>query len=279
MTVPMTLLAVRDLHARLGGKPVLEGVTFDVSSGEFVGLIGPNGAGKSTLLRAALGLTPSTGAIGLSGVDGRALSPPQRALRVSYLPQEREIAWSMSVEQLVRLGRAPHRAAFRPVSDDDRIAVDNAFRAMEIEAFRSRPANGLSGGEKTRVLVARALAQDAPLLLADEPTAGLDPAHQIALMRIFADLARSGRGVVACLHDLGLAARWCTRLVMLAGGRIVADGPPGAVLTPQRLRAVYNVEAYLADHAGGPIVQPYDLAPTEAPARLSRRPAPPKGRS
>lgn len=260
----MTLLSVHDLRAQLGGKPVLKGVSFDLAAGEFIGLIGPNGAGKSTLLRAALGLIASTGQIGLSQRDGRALSARERALLVSYLPQEREIAWSMNVEQLIWLGRAPHRAAFRPVTPQDKAAVDAAIDVMEVEEFRTRPANALSGGEKARVLVARALAQGAPLLLADEPTAGLDPAHQITLMRAFATLARQGHGVVACLHDLGLAARWCTRLIMLSAGQVVADGDPRSVLTPERLREIYQVETYCSEYAGGPIVQPYDLSPAGA---------------
>lgn len=255
----MTLLSVRDLHADLGGKAVLKGVSLDVAAGEFVGLIGPNGAGKSTLLRAALGLIPSNGDINLSGRDSRALSAQERALCVSYLPQEREIAWSMTVEQLIWLGRAPHRASFRPRTPADQAAVDAAIEAMEVDAFRSRSANALSGGEKARVLAARALAQRAPLLLADEPTAGLDPSHQIALMRTFLGLAHGGYGAVACLHDLGLAARWCTRLVMLVDGQIVADGDPRSVLTPERLRKVYHVETFSTEHAGGLIVQPYDV--------------------
>lgn len=179
---------------------------------------------------------------------------------VAYLPQEREIAWSLSVERLVWLGRSPHRAALRPLSPRDGEAVERAMAVMEIETLRSRSVTALSGGEKARVLVARALAQEAPLVLADEPTAGLDPSHQIALMRTFSQLAAEGHGIVACLHDLGLAARWCTRLVLLSHGRVVADGEPRSVLTPDRLRTVYNVEAYLAEHAGGPIVHPYDLA-------------------
>ena len=256
----MTLLSIRSLGAKLGSNPVLKEVSFDVAAGEFVGLIGPNGAGKSTLLRAALGLVPSSGQVLLSGRDGRSLSALERALRVAYLPQEREIAWSMTVERLVWLGRSPHRAAFRPQTQEDRDAVESAMQAMEVDGFRARPANALSGGEKARVLMARALAQRAPLLLADEPTAGLDPSHQIALMRTFRSLADKGSGVVACLHDLGLAARWCTRLVLLVDGRIVADGEPRSVLTPDRLRDVYKVEAYCAEHAGGPIVLPYDLA-------------------
>lgn len=256
----MTLLSLRDLRAELGGRTVLDRIGLDIAPGEFVGLIGPNGAGKSTLLRAALSLTPSSGGISLAGRDARTMSASERALVASYLPQEREIAWSMTVERLVWLGRSPHRAAFAPLGPADTEAVERAFGLMEIDQFRERSATALSGGEKARVLVARALAQDTPLLLADEPTTGLDPSHQIALMRIFSDLARAGRGVVACLHDLGLAARWCTRLVLMNGGRLVADGAPAAVLTPERLREVYNVEAYIAEHAGGPIVQPFDLA-------------------
>lgn len=262
----MSLLSVHDLHAELGGKCVLRGASLDVAAGEFVGLIGPNGAGKSTLLRAALGLIPSRGDIKLSGRNSRSLSAPERALSVAYLPQEREIAWSMTVEQLIWLGRAPHRAAFQPRSSEDSVAVEDAIVAMEVEAFRSRPANALSGGEKARVLATRALAQRAPLLLADEPTAGLDPAHQIALMRTFRDLANGGGAVVACLHDLGLAARWCTRLVLLVDGIIVADGVPRSVLTPERLRTVYHVETFSADHAGGMIVQPYDLVSDGKPS-------------
>lgn len=255
----MTLLRIQDLRAQLGGKPVLNGISLDLAAGEFVGLIGPNGAGKSTLLRAALGLVNSQGTVELSGRSLGSLSAHERAFLASYLPQERDIAWSMTVESLVWLGRTPHRAAFKPVSKEDRAAVDAALEAMEVTDFRARSANALSGGEKARVLVARALAQQAPLLLADEPTAGLDPAHQIALMRIFADLAQQGRGVVACLHDLGLAARWCTRLVLVAGGKIVADGKPLSVLQPELLRKIYQVETFYTEYAGGPIVQPYDL--------------------
>lgn len=256
----MTLISIKDLHAELAGKPVLHGVSFDIRAGEFVGLVGPNGAGKSTLLRAALGLIASRGDVALSGADIRMLSARQRALLASYLPQERDIAWSLSVERLVWLGRSPHRAAFKPVTPRDGETVEEAMRIMEIDGLRLRPATALSGGEKARVLVARALAQDAPLMLADEPTAGLDPSHQIALMRTFSRLAAQGHGIVACLHDLGLAARWCTRLVLLNRGRVVADDAPLSVLTAARLREVYNVETFVAEHAGGPIVHPYDIA-------------------
>jgi len=257
----VSLLSVSNLHVSLGGKPVLNGLSFAIQPGEFVGLIGPNGAGKSTLLRAALGLIPSQGGI---AIDGReTLSIRERAQRVAYLPQEREIAWAVSVEMLVSLGRTPHGSAFSRLTATDLEAIERAMRRMEVEAFRDSPATDLSGGEKARVLIARALAQDAPLLLADEPTAGLDPSHQIGLMRIFAELGLEGHAVVASMHDLGLAARWCSRLILLDHGVVVADGPPRTVLTAERLRSVYGVETYLGEAAGGMIIQPLDITATQ----------------
>jgi iron complex transport system ATP-binding protein len=255
----VTLLSVSDLRASLGGKPVLKGVSFDIEAGEFVGLIGPNGAGKSTLLRSVLGLVRSQGRVAISGQDAAAMPARDRARHVAYLPQERDIAWSVPVEMLVGLGRFPHRPAFASLGSEDRAAIERSMRRMEVEAFRDRPATELSGGEKARVLIARALAQDAGLLLADEPTAGLDPSHQIAAMRTFGALAAEGRSVVASMHDLGLAARWCSRLILLDRGVIVADGVPHDVLSAERLRSVYGVEAYLGEAGGRPIVQPLNL--------------------
>ncbi len=256
----MTLLSISGLSVRLGGKTVLDGLDVSVAAGEFVGLIGPNGAGKSTLLRTVLGFLPHAGTVLVDGTDTTALRARERAKRVAYLAQEREIAWAVPVETVVALGRAPHRPGFAAPGARDREIVEEAMRRMDVADFRGRIATELSGGEKARVLTARALAQDTPLLLADEPTAGLDPAHQIGLMRLFGELAASGHGVVASLHDLGLAARWCSRLVLIAQGRIVADGPPAAVLTPQRLRDVYGVSAFFAEADGAPVVHPLDLA-------------------
>jgi iron complex transport system ATP-binding protein len=255
----VSLLSVSDLRVSLGGKPVLNGLSFDITAGEFVGLIGPNGAGKSTLLRACLGLLRSEGRVTVAGHGVSAMTADGRARHMAYLPQERDIAWPVSVEMLVSLGRAPYRPAFAGLGAADAEVIERAMRRMEVEEFRGRAATELSGGEKARVLIARALAQDAPLLLADEPTAGLDPSHQIGLMRIFAELASEGHGIVASMHELGLAARWCSRLILLDGGRIVADGPPRDVLTAARLRSVYGVEAYLAEVAGSMIVQPLDV--------------------
>ncbi|MDP2086752.1 MAG: ABC transporter ATP-binding protein [Gemmobacter sp.] len=247
----MTLLHLDGLTVRRGACPVVEGVSLSVAAGEFVGLIGPNGAGKTTLLRAALGLLAHGGRSSLS-----ALPVAARARAAAFLPQAREVAWPVSVETLVALGRVPHGSG---LSAADRMAVDRALRRMGLEAFRARDALGLSGGELARVLIARVLAQEAPLVLADEPVAGLDPASQIRTMQVFADLAREGRGVVASVHDLGLAARHCTRLVLMAKGRVVADGTPGAVLTAGNLATVFGIRAWLAEVEGGPVVVPLEV--------------------
>lgn len=259
----MSLLRVSGLEVFLGPKKVLNDVGLHVARGEFIGLIGPNGAGKSTLLKSILGLVPSSGEIILDGKPSRELSAMQRARHAAYLPQEREISWAISVERLVMLGRMPHKGAFAAAGQADAQIVARAMQHMEVEVFRYRSALELSGGEKARVLIARAMAQEAPLLLADEPTAGLDPAHQIGLMQSFAEMAHEGSSVIASLHDLALAARWCTRLVLIHEGRIVVDGRPPEVLTRENLRQVFGVEVYLETTEQGLIVQPVAMTGEE----------------
>ncbi|MGG7644309.1 ABC transporter ATP-binding protein [Rhodovulum sp. YNF3179] len=234
-----------------GPCPVVDDVTCQVARGECVGLIGPNGAGKTTLMRGALGLLPAAGESSLAR-----LAPAERARAAAWMPQRREINWPVSVETLVRLGRTPHLPPGGRWGAADRAAVDHALARMGLDAFRDRTATQLSGGEQARALIARALAQEAPLLLADEPIAGLDPAHQIMTMEVFAELAAEGHAVVVSIHDLGLAARHCTRLMMLERGRLVADGPPGEVLTPENLARVFHVRAHYADTPAGPVFQP-----------------------
>lgn len=243
----MSLLSLENLTVRRGQCPVVDGVTLTVEPGEFVGLIGPNGAGKTSFLRAALGLLPHEGGSNLSR-----LAPAARALQAAFLPQGRDIAWPVTVEALVSLGRGPH------LRNDahDAAAVTRALARMGLENYRSRTATQLSGGEQARVLIARCLAQDTPLLLADEPVAGLDPEAQIKTMQVFEGLAREGRAVVASIHDLGLAARHCTRLVMLHMGRLVADGPPREVLTDENLARVFGVRGYHAETDDGPVFLP-----------------------
>jgi iron complex transport system ATP-binding protein len=256
----VSLLAVRNLSVTLGKRAVLHEIDLSVEAGECVGLIGPNGAGKSTLLKAVLDQVPGGGDIRLGDADGRTVSARERARIVSYLPQEREVHWPVRVEALVGLGRAFAQGPVAAASDRDQALIEAAMARMDVTGLRHRRATELSGGERARVLIARALAQDTPLLLADEPTAGLDPAHQIALMATFSGLAREGRSVVACLHEISLAARWSDRIVVLDKGRIVADGPPATVLTDELMRTVYGVEIHRADGAEGLIVLPMALS-------------------
>jgi iron complex transport system ATP-binding protein len=250
----MTLLTLSDLSVSLRGREVFRDVSFSIGEGEFVGLIGPNGAGKTTLMRAALGLLAFRGHSSLA-----ALTQAERARQAAWMPQSREIAWPVSVAEVVMLGRMPHQGARRHPSAADRARTDEAIAWMELDGMRHRSATRLSGGEQARVLIARALAQDAPLLMADEPTAGLDPAHQIATMQTFARLAEQGKSALVSLHDLGLAARHCTRVIMLGEGRLVADGAPGAVLTPERLARVFNITAWYRDTDQGPVYQPLEV--------------------
>ena len=242
----MSLLALADLTVVRGDCPVVDHVSLAVEAHEIVGLVGPNGAGKTTLLRGALGLLSATGRSSLAGMP-----PRERARHAAWMPQSREIAWPVTVETLVTLGRIPHL----PASPRDGAAVEAALARLELTAFRDRIATELSGGEQARVLLARVLAQETPLILADEPIAGLDPAHQIATMQTFRDLAGEGRGIVVSLHDLGLAARYCTRLLLMHRGRLAADGPPAEVLTEDNLRTIFGVRARFEETADGPVFQ------------------------
>lgn len=243
----LSCLTVRRDHC-----PVVDDVSLSIHAGECVGLIGPNGAGKTTMMRAALGLLPHEGAASLAQ-----LSEAARAKHCAWLPQAREIAWPVSVETLVRLGRLPHRTS----GAKDQEAVIKALSQMGLENFATRTATELSGGEQGRVLIARALAQETPLIMADEPIAGLDPAAQVSTMRMFAEIAKGGRSVLCALHDLGLAARYCQRLILLDQGRIVADGTPSAVLTPKNLAEVFHITAHFEQTSEGPVFQALDVLP------------------
>lgn len=250
----MTGLRLSNLTVCRGPCPVVDDVSLALEPGEFVGLVGPNGAGKTTLMRAALGLLPHRGESSL----GR-LPAAERARTAAWLPQMREIAWPISVETLVGLGRTPHLGPGRRPGAADTAAVSAALDRLDLAGFAGRKATELSGGEQARVLIARALAQEAPILMADEPIAGLDPAHQLSTMRLFAGLAAEGRLVLAALHDLGLAARFCTRLLLMDRGRLVADGPPQEVLSADNLARVFGLRAYMADTPDGPVLQPVEV--------------------
>lgn len=250
----MSLLSLQNFGVSLRTRDVVSQVSFDVAPGEFVGLIGPNGAGKTTLMRAALGLLPHRGQSSLTALPTQA-----RARHVAWMPQAREIAWPIAVERLVALGRLPHLAAGQTPATKDQIHIDHAIAQLGLEGVRTRAASRLSGGEQARALIARALAQDTPLLMADEPIAGLDPAHQISTMQVFRDLAEEGRAVMVSIHDLGLAARHCTRLILLAKGGVVADGAPRDVLTPDLVAQTFGVSIWHEDTTQGPVFQPLEV--------------------
>ncbi|WP_334174272.1 ABC transporter ATP-binding protein [Pseudoxanthobacter sp.] len=261
-------IEAHNISVRLGGAPVLSGVSLALEPGAFVGLIGPNGAGKSTLLRTLAGLeAPVQGSIAYDGAAAQTIGRRERARRLSFLAQGGEVHWRMTVADVVALGRLPHQRGFSGPSPADAAAVAAALAAADIGHLAHRTMDALSGGERMRVRFARALAVEADALLADEPTAALDPGHQIEIMERLAAESRKGRTVVAVSHDLTLAARFCDRLVIMAAGRIVADGAPQAVLSDDCAAAVYGITLARGRHGEQAFVVPWSRLTPAAPAR------------
>ncbi len=234
------LLSLTNANVTLNTRDVVGEISLAIASGEIIGLLGPNGAGKTSLIRAALGLIPlSAGQARLGAEDPRTLSPRDRALRAAYLPQRPQSIWPISVEHLVALGRYAYGAAPDRLAPKDQAAVDDALKACSLEPLRARRMDEISGGEKARAHLARALAQHAPLLILDEPTAGLDPAQALAVADIMRGQAANG-AVLFSTHDVTLAARTAHRVLLLREGRIIAEGAPESALTPEALEAAYG---------------------------------------
>ncbi len=244
-----SLLELDKVEARLGGKPVLTGMSLRVQPGELVALCGPNGAGKSSALKAGLGLLPATaGRALLQGQDVRGLSERQRGQRVAYLPQERHIAWNLPAIEVAALG-GPFLQA------DKALALSlEALKEVGAAHLAERGVADMSGGERARVLLARALVVDAPLLLADEPVAGLDPDAQLLVLERLRARACGDRAVLVSLHDLSLAAQFADRVIVLEAGRLVADAAPTRALSPEVLSHVFGLDGKWVESASGPLL-------------------------
>lgn len=245
-----------------GADPVISGVSFTLSAGEMLGVLGANGAGKTTLIKACAALLkPESGEVRIDGIPAHALPPPARAKKAAYLEQRANLAWPLPVWQAVALGRIPHGASPALLSPEDTQAVEEAMERTQTTALRNRRASALSGGELSRVLLARALAVRAPLLLADEPVAGLDPRHQWQAMECLRSWCRSGGAVMIALHDLSLAARFCDRVLLLHEGKLFHHGPAAEVLAGEAVERAYGMRFVRGKIEEIPIIAPKEALP------------------
>jgi iron complex transport system ATP-binding protein len=251
-------LAAQHLEVTLSGRTVLNDVSLSLPSAQLVALVGPNGAGKTTLLRALAGLVPSTGTVEVGGDRLSSLSLRERAKRFGYLPQGHLVHWPLPAKDVVALGRYPHGATDPArLSARDEQAVLRAMQATNVVEFAERPITELSGGERSRVALARVLAVEAPIVLADEPTASLDPRYQIDVMTNLRGAADRGVLVVVVTHDLGLAARFADTVLVLSAGRLVAQGKPAQALSEQIMADVFRISAYRADYRNEAVILPW----------------------
>lgn len=240
-----------DVTVRLGGRDVVQRASLAVEPGTVVGLVGPNGSGKSSLLRTLYrAVRPTHGTVRLDGQDVQQLTGRRAARAVAVMLQDPPTDFDLSVEETVLLGRVPHHAAFGRDTSTDLDVVSDAMRRTGTTELADRMVATLSGGQRQRVMLARALAQESPVLVLDEPSNHLDISHQHELMTTVRSL---GRTVLAALHDLNLAVRYCDQVVVLDGGRLVAAGPPARVLTPELIRTTFDVDVRVHGDTDAPV--------------------------
>ncbi|HEU5287918.1 MAG TPA: ABC transporter ATP-binding protein [Candidatus Limnocylindria bacterium] len=253
----MTLLEARGIVAGYGGREVLRGCDLVIDAGEIVAVVGPNGAGKSTLLKVCAGLLrPAGGAVRIAGDPIAALSRAEIARRVAVVPQAIETLFPFTVRELVALGRTARLDALGRGSHDDEAAIARALGTLDLDGLAERRVDAISGGERQRVVLAMALAQETPVLLLDEPTVHLDPAHQLATIDLLRRLASErGLAVLAVVHELNLAAL-ADRVVVLAAGRVARSGAPPEVIEQELVRAVFGGGWSVTTHGGRPFVLP-----------------------
>jgi iron complex transport system ATP-binding protein len=257
MTASAFLTAQR-LNVMLTGRVVLSDISLSLSSGHLVALVGPNGAGKTTLLRALAGLVASDGAIHVGGDALSSLSLRQRARRFAYLPQGHVMHWPLPARDIVALGRYPHGATDPArLTPGDAEAVKRAMQAADVVEFADRRVTELSGGERSRVALARVFAVEAPVILADEPTASLDPRHQIDVMKSLRAAADRGALVIVVTHDLGLAGRFADTVVVLSEGRLVAQDGAAEALSERVMAEVFRISAYRAEYQREAVIVPW----------------------
>jgi len=251
-------LTAQGVSVALSGRTVLRDISLSLASGHLVALVGPNGAGKTTLLRALAGLVPSDGAIHVGGDALPSLSLRERARRFAYLPQGHIVHWPLPARDIVALGRYPHGATDPArLTAGDSEAVLRAMQATDIMEFAARRVTELSGGERSRVALARVLAVEAPVILADEPTSSLDPRHQIDVMKTLRMAADRGTLVMVVTHDLGLAARFADTVLVLSEGRLVSQGAPAEALSEQVMANVFRISAFRAEFQRESVIVPW----------------------
>ena len=251
-------LTAQGLSVTLSGRAVLHDVSLALPSGRLVALVGPNGAGKTTLLRALAGLVPSEGTVHVGGDALSALSLRDRARRFAYLPQGHMVHWPLPARDIVALGRYPHGATDPArLTPADAEAVARAMRIADVVDFAERPVTELSGGERSRVALARVLAVEAPVILADEPTSSLDPRHQIDVLKTLRLATGKGALVIVVTHDLGLAARFADTILVLSDGRLVSQGAPMEALSEQIMADVFRIRAYRTEFQREAVIVPW----------------------